>query len=46
MKYRYLKEDFDFFADKLRRGENFTLMRFADGEYSCFAHLSMRKYGD
>ena len=34
MKYRYLKEDFDFFADKLRRGENFTLMRFADGEYS------------
>ena len=33
MKCRYLKDDFDFFADKLRWGENFTLMRLGDGEY-------------
>lgn len=34
MEQKYLTQDFDFFAKKIRNQENFTLMRYGDGEYA------------
>lgn len=41
MKQKYLSEDFKFFCDKIRSGENFTLMRSADGEFALMTGRSV-----
>ncbi len=41
MKQKYLTEDFEFFCSKINKHENFTLMRFGDGEYALMTGRSV-----